>query len=48
MTKKPCVNCVYFKECGNTNRTVPCNGRKTKSEVKRESRKVRFTNESRN
>lgn len=32
--KKPCVGCVYFKECGNTNRTMPCNGRVTKSERK--------------
>ena len=36
--KKPCVGCVYFKECGNTNRTMPCNGRVTKSEKKRESK----------
>lgn len=25
--KYPCVNCKYFKACGNTNRTEPCNGR---------------------
>ena len=30
MVKKPCNNCKYFKECGNTNRTVPCAGRETK------------------
>lgn len=30
--KHPCINCVYFNVCGNTNRTVPCKGRKTKSE----------------
>ena len=34
--KKPCIGCIYFKECGNTNRTVPCKGRKTKREVKQE------------
>lgn len=28
--KHPCQGCVYFKECGNTSRTVPCNGRQTK------------------
>lgn len=33
--KKPCVGCVYFKACGNTNRTEPCEGRKTKSEQKK-------------
>ena len=31
----PCVGCVYFKECGNTNRTMPCKGRVTKSERKK-------------
>ena len=33
--KKPCVGCVYFNACGNTNRTQPCNGRVTKSDRKR-------------
>lgn len=28
--KKPCINCKYFKQCGNTNRTEPCQGRETK------------------
>lgn len=36
--KKPCNGCIYFKECGNTNRTMPCDGRITKSEKKRESK----------
>lgn len=40
--KKPCVGCVYFKECGNTNRTMPCNGRVTKSEKKREIKERYF------
>ena len=31
----PCRGCIYFKECGNTNRMVPCIGRETKSEKKR-------------
>lgn len=35
MVKKPCIGCIYFKACGNTNRTEPCKGRKTKSEKKR-------------
>lgn len=28
----PCIGCVYYKACGNTNRTAPCYGRVTKSE----------------
>lgn len=36
MPQKPCVGCVYFKACGNTNRTEPCFGRKTKSGAKKE------------
>lgn len=31
MAKHPCVNCKYFKVCGNTNRTEPCNGRELKT-----------------
>lgn len=27
--KKPCIGCIYFKTCGNSNRTVPCLGRET-------------------
>ena len=38
MPLKPCNGCVYFKACGNTNRTEPCFGRKTKSEVKHEEK----------
>ena len=36
LIKKPCVGCIYFKACGNTNRTMPCEGRMTKSEKKKE------------
>lgn len=36
--KHPCINCIYFKTCGETTRTMPCNGRKTKSEKKKESK----------
>ena len=31
--QKPCINCVYYAQCGSTTRTAPCDGRKTKSEV---------------
>lgn len=34
--KHPCINCIYFKVCGERTRTAPCEGRKTKSEVKAE------------
>lgn len=27
--QRPCVGCIYFKACGNTNRTMPCSGRVT-------------------
>lgn len=37
MPKYPCRNCVYFRECGDNMRVMPCDGRKTKSEYKRES-----------
>lgn len=39
MTQYPCRGCIYFKECGNNNRTVPCEGRVTKSQKKAEERK---------
>ena len=32
MVKYPCRNCVYFKACGESNRTYPCKGRVTKSQ----------------
>ena len=35
----PCINCIYFKACGSTTRTMPCEGRMTKSEKKKESKK---------
>ena len=34
--KYPCINCIYFDVCGNTNRIEPCQGRMTKSEKKGE------------
>ena len=30
--KHPCIGCVYFAACGKGGRTVPCDGRLTKSE----------------
>lgn len=33
--KHPCQSCVYFKVCGNTNRTEQCKGRQTKTEQKK-------------
>jgi hypothetical protein len=39
MVKHPCVGCIYIKECGNTNRTMPCEGRVTKSQKKEEEKK---------
>ena len=36
--KHPCIGCVYFKACGETNRTMPCEGRKTKSDQKKENK----------
>lgn len=36
--KHPCVGCVYFNACGNTNRTQPCDGRVTKSQKKKEDK----------
>lgn len=32
--KHPCCNCVYFDACGESSRTQPCAGRKTKTEAK--------------
>ena len=32
--KHPCIGCVYFNACGKTNRTMPCDGRMTRSKRK--------------
>ena len=37
--KHPCIGCIYFKACGNTNRTVLCDGRMTKSQKAKEESK---------
>lgn len=36
--KYPCRGCVYFNACGDNTRTTPCQGRKTKSETKKNAR----------
>lgn len=35
MVKHPCQGCIYYKTCGNTNRTQECKGRVTKSEKRK-------------
>ena len=42
--QKPCVGCVYFDVCGETSRTMPCDGRLTESEKKRSERYEKETN----
>ena len=37
--KHPCIGCIYFNACGETNRIMPCEGRMTKSEKKAEMQK---------
>ena len=44
--KHPCIGCVYYKACGSTNRTMPCNGRMTKSQKAKEERKCITTKQS--
>ena len=34
MPKHPCQSCVYYRVCGESTRTEPCNGRMTKRELK--------------
>lgn len=41
----PCLNCIYFKACGETTRTMPCDGRMTKSEKKKEINPMQFVGE---
>ena len=36
--KYPCRGCIYFDSCGHHTRTEPCNGRKTRSDLKKESK----------
>lgn len=37
MVKHPCQGCIYFKACGETTRTAPCYGRKTKRDIKKKN-----------
>ena len=36
--KYPCRNCIYWNACGDKSRTMPCKGRKTPSEKKKETK----------
>lgn len=36
--KYPCRNCIYYNACGDKSRTMPCKGRKTPSERKKETK----------
>jgi hypothetical protein len=36
MPKHPCIGCIYYKVCGESTRTEPCYGRRTKREVERD------------
>ena len=38
MVKHPCQGCIYYKACGSTTRTEPCNGRRTKREEKKDGK----------
>lgn len=38
--KHPCISCVYFYTCGETTRIVPCRERITKSERKKQLKKI--------
>lgn len=33
----PCRGCVYYAACGSSMRTMPCDGRKTKSQMRKET-----------
>ena len=37
--KFPCRSCIYFKVCGKSTHTYPCEGRKTEKEKKQEEKK---------
>lgn len=39
MSQYPCRNCIYYKECGESTRTMPCKGRMTKTDKKKEGKK---------
>ena len=39
MPKHPCQGCVYYKVCGESNRTATCYGRMTKREKRAEDGK---------
>lgn len=38
MPKHPCQGCIFYKACGESTRTAPCYGRRTKREVQRDGK----------
>jgi hypothetical protein len=36
MPKHPCQGCIYFKVCGESTRTAPCDGRMTERERRKQ------------
>lgn len=40
MCQKPCLNCIYYKECGDSTRTMSCDGRTTKTDLKRRKKLI--------
>lgn len=38
----PCRNCIYFKSCGESTRTMPCNGRVTKTEKEKRRKRCKI------
>lgn len=43
MALYPCRGCIYFKVCGENMRTMPCNGRVTKTDKKKEGKNRKCT-----
>lgn len=39
LVARPCINCIYYSNCGSTTRTEPCAGRMTKTDKKKEANK---------
>ena len=38
MSQYTCRGCIYYKECGESTRTMPCKGRMTKTDKKKEGK----------
>ena len=39
--KYPCRNCIYYNACGDKSRTMPCEGRKTKSQKRKGDKQMK-------